>query len=95
VKAEGEKALTAAKAALKDVDARHSAALWKSVRAKFDYPVFVAAPKAVGITSTGETGESVPNDLPAVLDAMRAFKAWRDSGADPNEAPNFPLPFAA
>jgi len=24
-----------------------------------DYPVFVAAPKSVGITSTGETGENV------------------------------------
>ena len=65
------------------------------MRAAFDYPVFVAAPKAVGITSTGDTGEGVANDLPAVLEALRAFRAWRDGGADPDEAPNFPLPFAA
>ena len=69
--------------------------LWETVRETFDYPVFVAAPAAVGITSTGETGEDVPNDLPAVLDAWRTFEAWKDAGADPEDMPDFPLPSAA
>lgn len=29
----------------------------------FDYPIFMAEPEFVGITSTGETGDNVPNDL--------------------------------
>ncbi len=42
----------------------------------FDYPVFVAAPKTVGISSTGETGEGVPSELPNLLKAYREFEAW-------------------
>ena len=88
-------ALDALRAGLKRIDAAHDAALWETVRETFDYPVFVSAPAAVGITSTGETGEGVPNDLPAVLDAWRDFEAWKDAGADPEDKPNFPLPSAA
>ena len=80
---------------LRDIDAAHNAALWATVRETFDYPVFVAAPKAVGITSTGETGESVPNDLPQILDAYRAFENWVEEGAKPEDTPDFPLPSAA
>ncbi|HEY3911801.1 MAG TPA: N-6 DNA methylase [Stellaceae bacterium] len=82
-------------AALRAVDERHNAALWTHVRAAFDYPIFVAAPKAVGITSTGETGENVPNDLPALLDAYHHFRQWAASGADPQDLPDFLLPSAA
>ncbi len=82
-------------AALRTLDERHNAALWATVRETFDYPIFVAAPKAVGITSTRETGENVPNDLPALLDAYRRFRVWTASGANPQETPDFRLPSAA
>lgn len=36
--------------------------------------IFVAAPKAVGITSTGEIGEGVANDLPSVLPPIASLK---------------------
>ena len=81
--------------ALRALDERHNAALWAHVREAFDYPIFVAAPKAVGISSTGETGENVPNDLPALLDAYRAFRVWATSGATPEDTPDFHLPSAA
>jgi type I restriction enzyme M protein len=64
------------------------------VRAKFDYPVFIAGPKTVGITSTGETGENVPNELPAVLEAYRQFEVWLTAGAAPEKMPGFQLPSA-
>ncbi len=32
-------------------------------REKWDYPIFMAEPEFVGITSTGETGDNVANDL--------------------------------
>lgn len=54
--------------------------------------IFVAAPKAVGITSTGETGEGVANDLPSVLHAYREFEAWLAGGAQPEVTPNFHPP---
>ena len=83
------------RAALRALDEAHDAALWAAVREAFDYPVFVAAPGAVGITSTGETGENVPDDLPRTLDAFRAFESWVEAGAEPEDAPDFRLPSAA
>jgi len=82
-------------AALRALDERHNAALWSHVREAFDYPVFVAAPKSVGITSTGETGENVPNDLPDALDAFKRFQSWAAAGAKPKDIPDFRLPSAA
>jgi type I restriction enzyme M protein len=82
-------------AALRALDERHNAALWAHVREDFDYPIFIAAPKAVGISSTGETGENVANDLPALLDAYRRFRLWAASGANPQDTPDFRLPSAA
>ena len=32
-------------------------------REEWDYPIFMAEPESVGITSTGETGDNVSNDL--------------------------------
>jgi type I restriction enzyme M protein len=56
-------------------------------RAKiFDYPVFTAAPDAVGITSTGAEG---PNRLPEVLKAYRRFEEWVAQGANPEQVPVF------
>ena len=83
------------RAGLRTLDETHSAALWATVREMFDYPVFAAAPAAVGITSTGETGENVPDDFPQLLDAWRAFQEWVEAGAKPEDAPDFPLPSAA
>ena len=80
---------------LRTLDETYSAALWATVREMFDYPVFAAAPAAVGITSTGETGENVPDDFPQLLDAWRAFQEWVEAGAKPEDAPDFPLPSAA
>ncbi len=77
------------------IDEAHTAALWAWVREQFDYPVFVAAPKAVGITSTGETGEGVPNELPSLLKAYREFEDWLAQGAKAEETPNFQVPSAA
>lgn len=72
--------------------ATKNATRWAHVREAFDYPVFVAAPKLVGITSTGE---NVPTELPALLEAYRRFEAWAEVGAKPAEAPDFHLPSAA
>ena len=77
------------------IDKAHTAGLWERVRELFDYPVFVAAPKAVGITSTGETGEGVANDLPKLIAAYREFESWLEQGAKVKETPNFPVPSAA
>ena len=85
----GEAAWAVLKAAIKDVDARHNAALWDHVRGAFDYPVFVASPKAVGITSAGDTAETVPNELPQTLGAYRQFRTWMDNGAKVAEEPRF------
>ena len=81
--------LSELKTRYKTIDEAHTAALWARVRELFDYPVFVAAPKTVGITSTGETGEGVASELPKVLDAYREFEAWIVSGADEKTIPEF------
>ena len=83
------------RAGLRALDEAHNTALWATVRDIFDYPVFAAAPAAVGITSTGETGENVPDDLPQLVDVWRAFESWVEAGAKPEDAPDFHLPSAA
>ena len=80
---------------LRRLDEAHNSALWEAVREAFDYPVFMAAPRTVGITSTGETGAGVPDDLSAVRDAWRRFQDWVGAGAAPKDEPDFCLPSAA
>jgi len=87
--------LSELKARYKAIDAEHTAALWERVRELFDYPVFVAAPATVGITSTGETGTDVANELPSLLQAYREFETWVKSGAQPESIPNFQMPSTA
>lgn len=87
--------LSELKTKYKAIDEAHTAALWARVRELFDYPVFVAAPKTVGITSTGETGEGVASELPQLLHAFREFEAWLASGAQPEATPNFLEPSTA
>ena len=36
---------------------------WQEAKNDFDYPIFMAETENVGITSTGETGENIPNEL--------------------------------
>jgi type I restriction enzyme M protein len=76
-------------AELRSLDKAHNDALWDTLRELFDYPVFVAAPKAVGITSTGETGESVLNELPKTLYGYRQFEGWVETGQIPEDEPSF------
>ena len=87
--------LSELKARYKAIDEAHTAALWARVRELFDYPVFVAAPKTVGITSTGDTGEGVASELPDLLKAYREFEHWLAQGAQPEATPNFPEPSTA
>jgi type I restriction enzyme M protein len=68
-------ALASLRVGLRALDDQQTVAMWSHVREAFDYPVFMATPPAVGITATGETGENVSNDLPAVLTAWQQFKA--------------------
>jgi type I restriction enzyme M protein len=91
----GDALLSELKGKYREVDAAHTAALWARIRELFDYPVFVAAPKAVGITSTGDTGDGVTNDLPNVLAQFRQFALWQSKGAPLQEQPNFPEPSTA
>ena len=81
--------LSELKAQYKAIDEAHTAALWARVRELFDYPVFVAAPKTVGITSTGETGDGVASELPTVLQAYRQYEAWLAAGMPESETPEF------
>lgn len=91
VAATGEALLSELRAKYREVDAAQNAALWARVRELFDYPVFVAAPKAVGISSTGETGDGVVNALPGVLDGFRRFEKWLAAGAPMATQPEFKL----
>jgi type I restriction enzyme M protein len=72
--------LSILRSALHEVDEEQTAAMWAEVRAKFDYPVFMARPAAVGITASGETGTHIPNDLPEILAAWQRFRKWLDEG---------------
>ena len=87
--------LSELKTRYKAIDEAHTAALWARVRELFDYPVFVAAPKTVGITSTGETGEGVASELPDLLKSYREFEYWLAQGAHPEATPNFSEPSTA
>ncbi len=87
--------LSELKSKYRSIDEAHTAALWARVRELFDYPVFVAAPKTVGITSTGETGDGVASELPDLLLAFREFETWIENGAQLEAMPNFPEPSAA
>jgi len=81
--------LSELRAKYRALDEAQNAALWARVRELFDYPVFVAAPKGVGISSTGQTGDQVQNDLPNVLAAFRQFEQWVDAGMSADAIPEF------
>jgi len=86
------RASRALRAEIREVDRRHNEELWRTAKELFNYPVFSAAPQSVGISTTGETGEGVPNDLPRTLEAYREFKAWLAGGARADTMPDFLRP---
>ena len=53
----------AAKAKLKALQDEIKNQAWQDTKADFNYPIFMAQADNVGITSTGETGENVANEL--------------------------------
>ncbi len=60
-------------AVIKEVDDEEAKALRKRVKELFDYPIFMAEVEQAGITSTGDTGKHVPNELPDIVIAYRKF----------------------
>lgn len=52
-----------AKKKLKELEEKISKEAWQNAKNDFNYPIFMAEAEAVGITSTGETGENIPNEL--------------------------------
>ena len=56
---------------------------WQRAKEDFDYPIFLAHAENTGITSTGETGEGVANDLKSIATHFKEFVkeekiAWSD-----------------
>lgn len=60
---------------LREVYEREAAAVRTRFKELVDYPVFFAEVEAAGITSTGATGDEVPNELPHVLVEYQRFCA--------------------
>ena len=52
-----------AKKDLSTLEKQIAAQAWQRAKEDFDYPIFLAHAENTGITSTGETGEGVANDL--------------------------------
>lgn len=52
-----------AKKKLKDLQEQIAKEALSRTKQDFNYPIFMAEAESVGITSTGETGENVPNDF--------------------------------
>ena len=60
-----------AKKELKELESSMKKQAFKLTKIDFDYPIFMAEPEFVGITSTGEMGENVKNEL---LDSYEVHK---------------------
>ncbi len=69
-----------AKKELKELNERIEKEALSKTKIDFDYPIFMAEPEAVGITSTGETGESVPNDLLDSFEVINNERVLKDKG---------------
>ncbi|HED5089817.1 TPA: N-6 DNA methylase [Campylobacter jejuni] len=53
---------------LKELEIQIEEEAYQNTKNDFDYPIFMAEAKAVGITSTGETGEGVKNELMDIIE---------------------------
>ena len=60
-------------ARLRQLDEQKREETVRQAKLAVDYDVFMAEVEHAGITSTGLTGDDVPNELPAVLDAYRKW----------------------
>ena len=69
-----------AKKELKELTERIEKEALSKTKIDFDYPIFMAEPEAVGITSTGETGENVPNDLLDSFEVINNERVLKEKG---------------
>ena len=53
---------------------------WQSAKNDFDYPIFMAETEFVGITSTGETGEGIPNELIDIYESKEDKQILKQKG---------------
>ncbi|HEC1547079.1 TPA: N-6 DNA methylase [Campylobacter upsaliensis] len=72
-----------AKKDLSTLEKQIKAEAWQNAKEDFDYPIFLAHAENTGITSTGETGEGVANDLKSIATHFKEFVkeekiAWSD-----------------
>ncbi|MFD5720939.1 N-6 DNA methylase [Streptomyces sp. NPDC127036] len=58
-----------------ELERKKEARVRELAKQRFSYPVFMAEVQAAGITGSGETGVSVVNDLPSVLEEFRKFQS--------------------
>ena len=63
-----------AKKTLKELDNYLATESRNSARKDFDYPIFMVEAESVWISTTGETGENIPNELPAILEQFLEFE---------------------
>ena len=69
-----------AKKELKELNERIEKEALSKTKIDFDYPIFMAEPESVGITSTGETGENVPNDLLDSFEVINNERVLKEKG---------------
>lgn len=69
-----------AKKELKELIERIEKEALSKTKIDFDYPIFMAEPESVGITSTGETGENVPNDLLDSFEVLNNERVLKEKG---------------
>jgi type I restriction enzyme M protein len=72
---------------LKEIDEREASAVRERFKQLVDYPVFFAEVEAAGITSTGATGDDVPNELPDVLLEYQRFRSSPSDFCLPTDRP--------
>ena len=59
-----------AKKDLADLEKQIATNAWQRAKSDFDYPIFLAHAENTGITTTGETGENVANDLVDIKESI-------------------------
>jgi type I restriction enzyme M protein len=83
---EGKALASRARHEAKELDQLEKEMVRARTRELSSHPVFMAEAEFAGITSTGDTGPSVPNDLPAIATAYLRFQANPEAFATTAEA---------